>query len=178
MSKSAVFQLKSWVRFLLPSRYVAPYHATPEPVVRRMLQLAKVSAADTVYDIGCGDARLLIAAARLGAKGVGFELHNDLVLEAKQEVEKVGYSELVKVVQQDAAQASVWEATVITLYLSESGNTHMVNSLKHQMRRQARVVSFAFPIEGYQPCRTDKVHGIDIHLYTNIGQADSPSELE
>lgn len=52
MSKSVVFQLKSWARFLLPSRYVAPYHATPEPVVRRMLQLAKVSAADTVYDIG------------------------------------------------------------------------------------------------------------------------------
>ena len=52
MSKSALFQLKSWARFLLPSRYVAPYHATPEPVVRRMLQLAKVSAKDVVYDIG------------------------------------------------------------------------------------------------------------------------------
>ena len=52
MSKSALFQLKSWARFLLPSRYVAPYHPTPEPVVRKMLQLAKVSAADTVYDIG------------------------------------------------------------------------------------------------------------------------------
>ena len=178
MSKSAVFQLKSWLRFLLPSRYVAPYHATPEPVVRRMLQLAKVSAADTVYDIGCGDARLLIAAARLGAKGVGFELHSELVLEAKQEVERAGYSGLVKVVRQDAARASVWEATVITLYLSDSGNTRMVNSLKHDMRRQARVVSFAFPIAGYQPCKTDKVHGIDIYLYTKIGRADAPSAVQ
>ncbi|KAL3161884.1 hypothetical protein ABBQ38_008973 [Trebouxia sp. C0009 RCD-2024] len=178
MSKSAVFQLKSWLRFILPSRYVAPYHATPEPVVRRMLQLAKVSAADTVYDIGCGDARLLIAAARLGAKGVGFELHSELVSEARQEIEKAGYSGLVKVVQQDAARASVWEATVVTLYLSDSGNTHMVNSLKHEMRRQARVVSFAFPIEGYEPCKTDKVHGIDIYLYTKIGRADAPSAVQ
>ena len=172
MSKSPLFQLRSWARFILPSRYIAPYHATPEPVVRRMLQLAKVSATDTVYDIGCGDARLLIAAAKLGAKGVGFELHKGLVSEARQDVEKAGVSDLVKVVQQDAAQAAVKDATVITLYLSDSGNTHMINSLKHQIQKQARVVSFAFPIEGQQSSKTDKVHGIDIHLYTNIGQAD------
>ena len=92
--------------------------------------------------------------------------------EAKQEVERAGCSDLVKVVQQDAAQASVQEATVMTLYLSDSGNTHMINSLKRQMRKQARVVSFAFPIEGHKPCKTEKVHGIEIHLYTNIGQAD------
>ena len=122
--------------------------------------------------IGCGDARLLIAAARLGAKGVGFELHSELVLEAKQEVERAGYSNLVKILQQDAAQASVQEATVMTLYLSDSGNTQIINCLKHQMQKQARVVSFAFPIEGHKPCKTEKVHGIEIHLYTRIGQAD------
>lgn len=125
----------------------------------------------TTY-IGCGDARLLIAAARLGAKGVGFELHSELVLDAKQEVEKAGYSNLVKVLQQDAAQASVREATVMTLYLSDSGNTHIINSLKHQIQKQARVVSFAFRIKGHKPCKTEKVHGIEIHLYTRIGQAD------
>ena len=122
--------------------------------------------------IGCGDGRLLIAAARLGAKGVGFELHSELVLEARHAVEAAGYSDSVQVVQQDAAQASIHEATVLTLYLSDSGNTHVINSLKHKMRKQARVVSFAFPIEGHEPCKTDKVHGIDIHLYTKIGQAD------
>ncbi len=169
MSKTAFFQLKSWARFILPSRYVAPYHATPEPVVRKMLQLAKVSDTDTVYDIGCGDARLLIAAAQKGAKGVGFELHTSLVQEARQEIERAGVGHLVKIFQQDAAQASVKEATVITLYLSDSGNTHMVNSLKKQMQQQARVVSFAFPIQGYLPDKTDKVHGIKIYLYKNIG---------
>lgn len=170
MSKSALFQLRSWARFIFPSRYIAPYHATPEPVMRKMLQLAKVSASDIVYDIGCGDARLLIAAARLGAKGVGFELHPGLVLEARQEVEKAGVGDLVKIVQEDAAQAAIQEATVITLYLSNTGNTHMINHLKHQMQKQARIVSFAFPIEGHMPYRTDKVHGIDIHLYKDIGQ--------
>lgn len=139
-----------------------------------MLQLAKISATDVVYDIGCGDGRLLIAAAKLGAKGVGFELHKELVLEARQEIEKAGVSDLVKVVQQDAAQAAVQDATVITLYLSNSGNSHMINSLKHQIQKQARIVSFAFPIDGQQPSRTDKVHGIDIHLYTRIGQANPP----
>lgn len=122
--------------------------------------------------IGCGDARLLIAAAKLGARGVGFELHSELVHEARQEVHRAGYSDLVKVVQQDAAQALVGEVTVMMLYLSNSGNTHMINNLKHQMPKQARVVSFAFPIDGYKPCKSEKVHGIEIHLYTKIGQAD------
>jgi len=169
MSKTAFFQLKSWARFILPSRYVAPYHATPEPVVRRMLQLARVSATDTVYDIGCGDARLLIAAAKRGARGVGFELHGSLVQEARQEVEKAGVGHLVKVFQEDATKASLKEATVITLYLSDSGNTHVINNLKQQIQQQTRVVSFAFPIQGYLPDKTDKIHGIDIYLYNNIG---------
>ena len=173
MSKGALFQLKSWARFLLPSRYIAPYHATPEPVVRRMLQLGSVTAADVVYDIGCGDGRLLIAAAKLGARGVGFELHNGLVQEAREAVHRAGVSGLVKIVEQDAAQAAVQEATVVTLYLSDSGNTHMINSLKPRMQKQTRVVSFAFPIEGHEPVRTDKVHGIDIHVYTNIGLASA-----
>ena len=169
MSKTALFQLKSWARFILPSRYVAPYHATPEPVVRRMLQLARVSATDTVYDIGCGDARLLIAAAARGARGVGFELHGSLVQEARQEVEKAGVGHLVKVFQEDATKASVKEATVFTLYLSDSGNTHVINTLKQQIQQQTRVVSFAFPIQGYLPDKTDKIHGIGIYLYNNIG---------
>lgn len=108
----------------------------------------------------------------MGAKGVGFELHSELVREARQEVARAGYSDSVKVVQLDAAQASVRDATVITLYLSDSGNTHMINILKHQMQKQTRVVSFAFPIEGCKPSKTEKVHGIEIHLYTEIGQAD------
>lgn len=122
--------------------------------------------------IGCGDGRLLIAAAKLGAKGVGFELHSELVHEARQAVERAGHSDLVKIVQQDAAQASVGEATVMMLYLSESGNTHMINNLKHKVPKRARVVSFAFPIQGYKSCKTEKVHGIEIHLYTKIGQAN------
>lgn len=108
----------------------------------------------------------------MGAKGVGFELHSELVHEARQEVQKAGHDDLVKIVQQDAVQASVGEATVVMLYLSEIGNIHMINNLKHQMPKRARVVSFAFPIEGYTPCKTEKVHGIEIHLYTKIGQAN------
>ncbi|KAL0021475.1 hypothetical protein WJX79_007904 [Trebouxia sp. C0005] len=89
--------------------------------------------------------------------------------EARQEVEKAGVGHLVKVFQEDATKASVKEATVITLYLSESGNTHVINSLKQQIQQQTRVVSFAFPIQGYLPDKTDKVHGIGIYLYHNIG---------
>ena len=170
MSKGVWFQVQSWARFLLPSRYVAPYHATPAPVVHKMLQLAQVSAEDTVVDIGCGDARLLIAAAQRGAKGVGFELQSDLVQEARQEVRKAGVEQLVQVFEQDALAASVQEATVLTLYLSVKGNSDVINSLRSKMTQQTRVVSFAFPIEGYQPAKTDKVHGIDIYLYTGIGQ--------
>lgn len=170
MSKGAWFQLRSWGRFLLPSRYIAPYHATPAPVVQKMLQLARVTAEDTVYDIGCGDARLLIAAAQRGARGVGFELQRGLVQEAEQAVQAAGVEKLVQVYEQDALVASVQEATVITLYLSVRGNTHVINSLKSKMQRGTRVVSFAFPIEGYKPAKTGRVHGIDIYLYTNVGQ--------
>lgn len=171
MSKSALFQLRSWARFIFPSRYVAPYHATPEAVVRKMLHLAKVTPTDVVYDIGCGDGRLLIAAAKLGAKGVGFELHTSLVEEARLEVSRAGLDHLVQIHQQDAAKASVREATVLTLYLSDSGNMRMIEALKHQMQQKARVVSFAFPVHGYVPSKTDKVHGISIYLYTDIGLA-------
>lgn len=170
MSKSALFQLTSWLRFILPSRYVAPYHATPEAVVRRMLQLAKVNNTDMVYDIGCGDARLLIAAAKLGAKGVGFELHKGLAREARQQVDRAGVGHLVQIFQQDAIRASVSNASVITLYLSDSGNTHVLNALKHQIQQTARVVSFAFPVKGCIPQKVDKVHGINIYLYRNVGQ--------
>lgn len=89
--------------------------------------------------------------------------------EARQEIEKAGLGHLVKVFQEDATKASVKEATVITLYLSDSGNTHVINSLKKQIQQQTRVVSFAFPIQGYLPDKTDKVHGIGIYLYNNIG---------
>ena len=176
MSKGVWFQLQSWARFILPSRYVAPYHATPAPVVQRMLQLAKVSSEDTVYDIGCGDARLLIAAAHRGAKGVGFELHSDLVQEARSEVQRAGVEQLVQIYQEDALVAAVHAATVMTLYLSIRGNTDVVNSLKGKLSNKTRVVSFAFPIQGYQPAKTDKVHGIDLYLYTNIGQLEEEEQ--
>lgn len=170
MSKGVWFQLQSWVRFLLPSRYVAPYHATPPVVVQKMLQLARVSAEDTVYDIGCGDARLLIAAAQRGAKGVGFELQSDLVREARREVRKAGVEQLVQVHEQDALVAAVQEATVLTLYLSVKGNTQVVKNLKSRIRKETKIVSFAFPIEGYQPTKIDRVHGINIYMYANVGQ--------
>jgi ribosomal protein L11 methylase PrmA len=114
-------------------------------VVDRMLRLAKVGREDVVYDLGCGDARIPIAAAKkYGARGVGFDLDPSLIELAKTNAKAAGVETLVDFRVQNVLTADVSKATVITLYLLSSSNERLRPILTQQLKPGARIVSHAF----------------------------------
>ncbi|MCO5547505.1 hypothetical protein L7F22_000955 [Adiantum nelumboides] len=167
-------RLGLWMRYLLGFR-LAPFVATPPHVARRMLQLASLRPSDFVYDLGCGDARLLIAAAKLyGVKGYGVELDSQLFREAKESVTKEQLDHIIALEQRDAFEVDLTPATVLTLYLSEKGNLKLLPKMRRELRAGARVVSFCWAIAGVKPSATTRVDGIDLFLYdTNTLRASS-----
>jgi SAM-dependent methyltransferase len=124
---------------------LAPYIPTPADVVDRMLTLAKVGREDVVYDLGCGDGRIPIAAAKkYGARGVGFDLDPSLIELAKTNAKAAGVETLVDFRVQNVLTADVSKATVITLYLLSSSNERLRPMLTQQLKPGARIVSHAF----------------------------------
>ena len=149
---------------------LAPFATTPPDVVDRMLTLAGVTAADVVYDLGSGDGRIPIAAARkFGARGVGIEIDPALVSEARANAKAAGVDRLVEFKLQDALTADVSPATVVTLYVLASGNAKLRPLLTRQLRPGARIVSHAFSMGSAWPA--DKVdhftsaQGDEVTLY-------------
>jgi predicted RNA methylase len=124
---------------------LAPYVPTPEDVVERMLQLAKTTKNDVVYDLGCGDGRIPIAAAKTyGARGVGIDIDPKRIEESRANAKTAGVEHLVEFRLGDAMQADVSPATVVTLYMLGSGNAALRPVLTRQLRAGARIVSHAF----------------------------------
>jgi precorrin-6B methylase 2 len=131
---------------------LAPFDPTPQEVVERMLALAAVKKNDVIYDLGSGDGRILITAAkRYGARGVGFEIDPGLVKLARENARKEGVEKLVEIRQQDFLTADLSPASVVTLYLSYEGNLAVRPQLMRQLKRGARVVSYAFDMGEWQP---------------------------
>lgn len=128
-----------------PAQNLAPYIATPDDVVERMLGLAQVTPKDVVYDLGCGDGRIPIAAARkYGAKGVGLDIDPTLIDLAKSNAKAAGVDTLVDFRVQNVLTADVSPATVVTLYLLSSSNERLRPMLTRQLKPGARIVSHAF----------------------------------
>jgi cyclopropane fatty-acyl-phospholipid synthase-like methyltransferase len=124
---------------------LAPFVPTPDDVVDRMLTLAKVTRQDVVYDLGCGDGRIPIAAAKkYGAKGVGLDIDPSLVELAKANAKAAGVETLVDFQVQNVMTADVSKATVVTLYLLSSSNQRLRPMLQQQLKPGARIVSHAF----------------------------------
>ena len=124
---------------------LAPYIATPDDVVDRMLLLASVARGDVVYDLGCGDGRIPIAAAKkYGAKGVGLDIDPDRIKESWVNAKAAGVEKLVDFREQDVLKADLSEATVVTLYLLSSFNAQLRPILTKQLRPGTRIVSHAF----------------------------------
>ncbi len=152
---------------LAPSQSLAPYVSTPEDVVERMLKLAGATKTDVVYDLGCGDGRIPIAAARIyGARGVGIDIDPKRIAEAQANAKAAGVEHLVEFRLQDALQADVSEASVVTLFMLASGNAKLRPLLTRQLRPGARIVSHAFSmgsgwpaekIEQFTSARGDEV---------------------
>lgn len=134
---------------------LAPFVPTPQDVVERMLELAAVTKDDVVYDLGCGDGRLVITAAKkYGARGVGIDIDPERIAESQANAKAAGVEHLVTFQLQDALTADVTPATVVTLYLLSSSNLKLRPLLTRQLRPGARIVSHAFSMGDWQP---DKV---------------------
>jgi SAM-dependent methyltransferase len=128
-----------------PAQNLAPYIATPDDVVVRMLTFAGVTRQDVVYDLGCGDGRIPIAAAqKYGARGVGLDIDPKLIDLAKSNAKAAGVDTLVDFRVQNVLTADVSSATVVTLYLLSSSNERLRPMLTRQLKPGARIVSHAF----------------------------------
>jgi precorrin-6B methylase 2 len=140
----------------LDAPHLAPYVPTPQEVVDRMLQLAAVTKTDILYDLGCGDGRIPITAARVyGARGMGVDIDPQRIAEANANAKKAGVSHLVSFKLQDAMATDLSEATVVTLYLLSSSNLKLRPILTRQLKPGARIVSHAFSMGDWQPDRVD-----------------------
>lgn len=140
----------------LDAPHLAPYVPTPQEVVDRMLQLAAVTKSDIVYDLGCGDGRIPITAARVyGARGIGVDIDPQRIAEANANAKQAGVSHLVSFKLQDAMATDLSEATVVTLYLLSSSNLKLRPILTRQLKPGARIVSHAFSMGDWQPDRVD-----------------------
>jgi len=134
--------------------------ATPEQVGIEMLKLAGVTRNDVVYDLGSGDGRLVIAAARdFGARAVGVELEGPLVQDSREGALKAGVADRTQFLWQDIFQTDVSPATVVAIYLSPALNLRLRPKLLRELRPGSRIVSHKFDMGDWRPDRTIQAKG-------------------
>jgi cyclopropane fatty-acyl-phospholipid synthase-like methyltransferase len=143
------------------------YLPTPHAVVESMLRLAGVSRSDVVYDLGAGDGRIPIAAARAyGARGVGIELDGRMLELARRNAREAGIEHLVEFRQEDLFRADLREATVVTLFLFPEMNRRLLPKLRAELRPGTRIVSHRFGLGDWTPERTVEAGGHPLLLWT------------
>ena len=131
---------------------LAPFDPTPQEIVARVLALANLQSGEVLYDLGAGDGRVVIAAAKkFGVRAVGYEIDAGLVKLARENVKKQGVEHLVEIRQQDFLGADLSAASVVTLYLSYDGNLALRSKLMNELKPGARVVSYTFDMGNWQP---------------------------
>jgi SAM-dependent methyltransferase len=141
---------------------------TPPGVVDAMLKLARVSSSDVVYDLGSGDGRILIAAAKMyGARGVGIDIDPERVREATARARAENVADKVTFRQEDLFTADISPATVVTLYLSPTVNSRLAPKLMKELKPGTRIVSHAFDLgSSWKPQQQVKVSDRPIFLWT------------
>jgi len=143
------------------------YVPTSNGVADAMLKLANTTTADVVYDLGSGDGRIVIAAAKkFGARGVGIEIDPDLIKDAKKKAIKAGVADKVAFRQEDLFKTDLSDATVVTLYLSNSINMRLRSILQSQLKPGARIVSHRFMMGDWKPEAERRLEGTSIYLWT------------
>jgi SAM-dependent methyltransferase len=145
-----------------------PYVPTPQEVVNRMLEIAKVGKNDVLYDLGCGDGRIVITAAKdRGARGVGIDINPERIAEAKANAQAAGVTDKVKFMVGDLFTADFSNANVVTLYLLPDVNRALRPQLWKQLKVGTRVVSHDFDMgPEWPPERTERVGGKTLYYWT------------
>ena len=136
--------------------FIAPFVASPTPVVRQMLILSDLKPGETLYDLGSGDGRAIIMAAKdFGAKSVGVELREDLVKRALSNIHELGLETKAKILQDDMFKVDLTQADVVFLYLTTSANEKVKPKLETELKPGARIVSHDYEVLGWKPYRID-----------------------
>jgi SAM-dependent methyltransferase len=142
----------------LDSPYIAPFVTTPQEVVDRMLEVAQISPGDLVYDLGSGDGRIVITAAkRYGAKSVGFEIDPTLVTLSRRNIREAGVEHLAEIREEDIRNADLSPASVVTMYLYPSANLRLRAAIRRQLKAGSRVVSHNSNMGDWKPDRVEQM---------------------
>ncbi len=150
-----------------------PYAGTRPAVVDRMLEAARVGPSDHVIDLGTGDGRILIAAARdRGARGLGVDIDPVLIGEAQENARRAGVADRVRFRVENLFETPLSDATVVTLFLLPEVNLRLRPRLLSQLRPGSRIVSHAFDMGEWRPDETHRVGGARVHLWTVPAQVD------
>ena len=150
----------------IESKKIVPFVPTPQEVVDKMVDLAAVKKGDVVYDLGSGDGRIVITAAKKGARAVGFEIDPDLIKESRENIRKAGVEKLAEIRQQDILTVDLSGATVVTMYLLPDVNLKLRPNLLSQLKPGSRVVSHAFDMGDWKPDKTERVNGRTVYFWT------------
>ena len=162
--------LVAWGWLMAPTRYaraqdtdwqskkIVPYVPTDQDVVEKMLELAEVKKGDVVYDLGSGDGRIVVTAAKkYGVKAFGFEIDPQRIKESHENIKKAGVGKLVEIRQQDILTVDVSPASVVTMYLLPDVNLKLRPTLLKQLKPGSPVVSHDFDMGDWKPEKTIQV---------------------
>jgi ubiquinone/menaquinone biosynthesis C-methylase UbiE len=166
---SALPARAAWIdppRSAAEPRKLAPFVSSPISVIDKMLAAASLRSGETLYDLGCGDGRIVVAAAKnFGAHAVGVEISDSLAQRARQQALAQGLQDQVKIITADMMGVDVSQANVVSLYLMTEANDTLKPKLERELKPGARVVSLEFKVPGWKPSRVEKVE-LHNHPYT------------
>ncbi len=144
-----------------------PYVPTTPELVEQMLKLGQIKPSDTLYDLGCGDGRIVVMAAqKFGAHAVGVDLNPERIREANENARKAGVADKVKFVNANLFDADIHNATIITLYLLPDVNLKLRPKLLKDLKPGTRVVSHSFDMGDWKPDKEVEVNGSRLLLWT------------
>ncbi len=153
----------------LESKKIVPFVPTPQEIVERMLEFAQVKKGDVVYDLGSGDGRIVVTAAKkYGVKAIGFEIDPERIKESHENIRKAGVGNLVEIRQQDIRTVDLSPASVVTMYLLPEVNLMLRPNVWSQMKPGSRVVSHDFDMGDWKPVKSESIKdrsGWDHTLY-------------
>ena len=151
---------------IFENKKIVPFVPTPQEVVDKMVDLAGIKKGDVVYDLGSGDGRIVVTAAKKGAKAVGFEIDGDLVKQSRDNIRKAGVQDQAEIRQQDILTVDLSAASVVTMYLLPDVNLQLRPNILSQLKPGSRVVSHAFDMGDWKPDRIERVEGRTLYLWT------------